>query len=251
MLGKFSITELDKCFYSCWVGSWPLSFPVTLGNFMDVFVCTCVLVCVEVRGQHERSSFICSLPYFLRRGLSLDLELTSLARWVASKPPESSCLLLYLWDRRCGLYAEPFLWSWGLNSCLHGCVKSILPTEKLPCPPSKCIWINNKYIRINKNTFFRFIRMYSFCCFGIPWLCDLPNLPTSAYWVLRLQTLIIRPSWVDFNRKKRNNLIFANFLKIKNDMCTSWGPFVKEDPWKCVNLMIKWAIWVIIIFGWN
>lgn len=53
---------------------------MTLGNFMDVFVCTCVLVCVEVRGQHERSSFICSLPYFLRRGLSLDRELTSLAR---------------------------------------------------------------------------------------------------------------------------------------------------------------------------
>lgn len=26
---------------------------MALGNFMDVFVCTRVLVCVEVRGQHK------------------------------------------------------------------------------------------------------------------------------------------------------------------------------------------------------
>lgn len=29
---------------------------MALGNFIDVFVCTRVLVCVEVRGQHERPS---------------------------------------------------------------------------------------------------------------------------------------------------------------------------------------------------
>lgn len=115
---------------------------------MCVPMCTCVCTCVHVycgvctwvwadmwksRGGHW--VFHCSLPYFLKQGLSLSLEVTSSARPAGqrglrirlSPPPQG-------WGTDVNYHSHLFLSAGHLDSGLHTCMISVLLTEDFPGP---------------------------------------------------------------------------------------------------------------------
>lgn len=109
--------------------------------YVCVYMCARVLWCmymgvgrhVEVRGGHW--VFRCSLPYFLKQGLSLSLEVTSSARPAGQRglrirlslPPQG-------WGTDVNYHSHLFLSAGHLDSGLHTCMISVLLTEDFPGP---------------------------------------------------------------------------------------------------------------------